>query len=107
MELDTFIEQALTQILKGIAEANNKVTGGKPIDEAPKPFLLKHGGSKGTGTGIEFDVAVTIKTERGSKGGAKANLLSVAEINAGGQTSNTNEQISRIKFVVFVNQWRG
>jgi hypothetical protein len=107
MELNTFITQALTQILKGIEDANNKVTDGKSADEKTKPFLLKHGGSKENGTGIEFDVAVTIKSERGAKGGAKAKFLSVAEIDAGAQTSTTNEQASRIKFMVFVNQWRG
>jgi hypothetical protein len=107
MELDTFITAALTQVLKGIADANKNATAGKSTEKAPKPFLLKHGGTKEEGSGIEFDIAVTLKKTRGAKGGGKATFLSVAELEAGGHTSNTNEQISRIKFMVFVNQWQG
>ena len=107
MELDTFMTEALTQVLKGVTDANNKATGGKPIDKAPKPFLLKHGSAKEQGSGIEFDIAVTLKKTRDAKGGGKATVLSVVELEAGGHQSSTNEQISRIKFMVFVNQWQG
>jgi len=107
MQLEKFISDALTQILNGISSANKQITGDKPIDEAPKPFLLKPGAEKEAGTGIEFDLAVTIKSEGSGKATAKAKFLSVveAEVGAGGSTSK--EQISRIKFTVFVNQWRG
>ena len=59
LELDKFISQSLTQTLNGIRDANDIATDGKPIDEAPKPFLLMHGNSTENGTGIEFDIAVT------------------------------------------------
>ena len=107
VQLDKFISTALTQILDGISAANKKVTGDKPIDEAPKPFLLPHGGTKESGTGIEFDLAVTIKSGTSRNGLAKAKILSVVEAQFGASASGSNEQFSRIKFIVFVNQWRG
>ena len=108
MELHKFISEALTQIIGGITDANNKLTDGEPIEKAPKPFLLKHGGGgKEVGTGVEFDLAVTSKSEKTGKGGIKATLLSVIDAEVGAGVSHTNENISRIKFTVFVNQWRG
>ena len=107
MQLDKFISEALVQILKGIESANNQQTGNKPIDDAPKPFLLKPGAAKESGTGIEFDLAVTIKSEAAGKASSKAKILSVVEAEIGGDGATSNEQVSRIKFMVYVNQWRG
>ena len=108
MNLDTFINEALTQILAGVSGANDRVTSGRPIDIAPKPFLLKHGGGgKELGTGIEFDLAVTSKSEKSGKGSAKAKFLAVVDAEVGAGVATTNEQVSRIKFTVFVNNWQG
>lgn len=103
MELDKFIEEALSQILKGIQAANAQVIG----HNVRKPFLLEHGGGNNPGTGIEFDVAVTVKSEGGGKGSVKAKVLSVFEAEIGGKGSLTRERVSHIRFKVFVNQWQG
>ena len=106
LELDKFISQSLTQTLKGISDANNAATGGKPIDEAPKPFLLMHGNSMENGTGIEFDIAVTTKSQSGATGSGKLEVY-VVSAEVGKQRSLASEQVSRMKFRVFVNQIRG
>ena len=107
MELDKFIAQSLTQILQGLREANKTeiLTKENPT-EASKPFLLKHGSAKEVGSGIEFDIAVTTKTEGGGSGKAKVKLA-VIEADLGGTGSVSKEAVSRIKFTVHVNQWRG
>lgn len=107
MQLDKFISDALTQILNGISTANEQITGGKSIDEAPKPFLLKPGAAKEAGTGIEFDLAITVKSQSSGKTSAKAKILSVVEAEIGAGDAASKEQVSRIKFMVYVNQWRG
>ncbi|PIV06106.1 MAG: hypothetical protein COS57_05165 [Syntrophobacterales bacterium CG03_land_8_20_14_0_80_58_14] len=107
MELDKFIAQSLTQILQGLREANQTeiMTKENPT-EASKPFLLKHGSAKAIGSGIEFDIAVTTKKEGDGSGKAKIKLW-VIEADLGGAGSVSKEAVSRIKFTVYVNQWRG
>jgi hypothetical protein len=106
LELDKFISQSLTQTLKGISDANDSSTGGKPIDKAPKPFLLMHGNSTENGAGIEFDIAVTTKSQSGVSGVGKLEVY-VVNAEVGKQRSLASEQVSRMKFRVFVNQIRG
>jgi hypothetical protein len=107
MELNKFISQSLTQILQGLREANQTeiLTKENPT-EASKPFLLKHGSMKDVGSGIEFDIAVTTKTEGGGSGKVKVKLT-VIEADLGGTGTVSKEAVSRIKFTVYVNQWRG
>ena len=107
MNLDTFISESLTQILGGIATANGVAMSGKATEDANRPFLLKHGGQKDSGSGIEFDIAVTVKSEKTGKGSAKTRLLQVFDAELAASGSLANEQVSRIKFMVFVNQWQG
>jgi hypothetical protein len=107
MNLDTFVTEALTQVLGGISAANEKIIGSQPSPNAARPFLLKHGGKKDEGSGIEFDLAVTVKSERGGKGSIKGKFLQVIEAEVGASGSIAHEQVSHIKFIVFVNQWQG
>ena len=106
LELHTFISRSLEQALSGIREANNAETGGAPIDQAPKPFLLKHGIDRTQGEGIEFDIAVTTKSATQGKGSVSAAIY-VVNGQLGKQSTLAHEQVSRMKFTVFVNQWRG
>ena len=107
MELDKFIAQSLTQILQGLREANKTESFAKENPkEASKPFLLKHGSDIEAGSGIEFDIAVTTKKTGSGSGKAKVRLT-VIEADLGGTGSVSKEAVSRIKFTVYVNQWRG
>lgn len=107
MNLDTFIAQSLTQIVRGIATANQQLVADELRDEAARPFLLKHGSEKDAGSGIEFDVAVAVKSASEAKGSVTAKILQVFDADMTAKGSLSKENVSRIKFVVFVNQWQG
>ena len=106
IELHAFISESLSQILSGIKAANEAETGGKPLAETPKPFLLKHGVARDEGSGIEFDIAVTTKMSASASAESTASIY-VIQGKIGGSKTTGHERISRMKFTVFVNQWRG
>jgi hypothetical protein len=107
MELDKFIAQSLTQIFQGLRDANKaEILGKENPGAASRPFLLKHGSAKEVGSGIEFDIALTTRTEGGGSGKAKVKIA-VIEAGLEGTGSVSKEAVSRIKFTVYVNQWRG
>ncbi len=109
MELDAFIKEALTQISRGIEQANEvleperKKPDGTPL---PKLFLLSPGKDKSQGNGVHFDIAITTQTEDKGSGGAKVRLA-VVEAEMGGKISTTQQHVSRINFTVTVGQWHG
>lgn len=109
MELDTFIEETLLQISKGIQSANEQLAPTrKKADgtDLPKLYLLAAGRKSEQGSGIHFDVAITSRTEGEGKSGGKIKLA-VVEADLGGKIKQTAQAISRIQFSVTVNQWLG
>ena len=107
MDLDEFVRESILQITSGLREANEALltkNGKQPADR--RYVFLKPGSDKERGTGLEFDVAVTTRSEMKGNAGAKVRLAVVdAEIGGGGGSSK--EAVSRIKFVVSVDQWLG
>jgi len=105
VDLDKFGSEALLEISRGIRDANAQWKA-ESSDLQQNVFFLKPGGQQELGTGLAFDVAVTIRTEGKGQSGAKVKLAVVeAELGAGGAA--TKEQVSRIKFTVHVGQWVG
>ena len=110
MELETFIKETLTQIYRGVESANTELEPSRTKEDGsplPKMFLLQPGAKKDSGSGVFFDVAVTVKSSSNAGASAKASLLSVVEINVDGKQQGSSEQISRISFAVNTNQWHG
>jgi hypothetical protein len=75
MDLKTFITETLHQICEGVREAQSK-EGGDAInagggDMGMGGHLFSGGGSGGTFTRVDFDVAVSAETEGHGKGGIK------------------------------------
>jgi hypothetical protein len=105
MQLDDFIENVLTQIASGIANANAKLTGSNERTGI-LPFIMHRGNDSGITTGIAFDVAVTTKSSLSGEGGGKFRLF-VVDSSLNGKVSCDKEQISRIRFSVGVDQRLG
>jgi hypothetical protein len=106
MNLEKFVSETLLEISQGIRDANAQLKTKKETPDSPNVFFLKPGGQKEIGTGLEFDVAVTTRTEGKGQAGAKVKLF-VVDAELGGGGGATKEHASRIKFTVYVGQWVG
>lgn len=94
MELEEFIKTTLVNIKKGVNSANvelAKMEGKELGKDAGAIFVI----NPGKENNISFDIAVT--TAKGTSGGGK---IRVAVVNIGGDRSNSEEYVSRIKFLV-------
>ena len=106
MELDKFISETLSDIRRGIRDANTEAKGENPKPDAPNYFFLRPGSKQEQGAGIEFDVAVTTKAEGKGSAGAKVRLA-VVEADLGGGGGAKKESASRIKFTITIGNWIG
>ncbi len=107
MELKEFVTQTLVQIVKGIQQANSELAGEENPVADKKAFLLTYsGGDKPQGPHVEFDVAVSIKTDSKAAAGASGKLY-VVELEAGGSKSTIKENASRVRFAVLVKEHQG
>ena len=93
MDLKTFVSESLKEIVEGVEEAQEKCHnavvspswGSVPRDKTMRT--------------IEFDIAVTVEKEKGTKGGL-AVLGCVVNLGTQGQSSASDTVVSRIKFSV-------
>lgn len=106
MDLEKFISETLLAISQGIRETNTQIKAGKDNPDAPNTFFLKPGGKQEAGTGVDFDVAVTTTADGKGQSGAKVKLA-VVEAEIGGGGGIKRENVSRIKFTIYVGQWVG
>jgi hypothetical protein len=104
MDIKTFVETSLTQIVEGVNNANTALSDQGAYVSSKNVRPLREGTTYNSSTGdlvnlIEFDIAVTVNEKDASEGGAS---IKVAGINIGGglQKENTNQTVSRIKFNV-------
>jgi hypothetical protein len=95
VELKMFVADALRQIVEGIAHAQDLTANSNARINPP-----------GVGTQgalliqmVEFDVAVTVNEDSTKKGGVGV-VAGVFGIGAQGQSSTSNQSVSRIKFAV-------
>jgi hypothetical protein len=102
--LKDFIRQSLLEISDALREANEAYKKSHSFDRAA--FILISGGNKKEGNGIHFDLAVTTKSETESGGKAGVNI-SIVELNTGGQSQQTEENVSRISFTVNISYYIG
>jgi len=109
MELKEFVSQTLLQIIEGVkvAQENTKQHGAKinpvltytemgtfrtpmvtPTSNITSPVFL-----------VDFDVAIIATEGEGIKGGGGLNVAAI-RIGAQGESSSSNTQQSRVKFIV-------
>lgn len=106
MELQDFIKQSIVQIVNGVFEAQKEVAD-KGASVNPSGLHLKGDQIKGhavTNDGnvtqhIEFDVAVTTTEGTGTKGGIGV-VAGVLALGAQGQSSESTQAVSRLKFTI-------
>ena len=105
MTLSEFVENSLTDILKGIVAAQENDEVGEFVakgDIGPLSFpansgVIREGGM--VATTVKFDVAVTAKSRGGGGSGAGFNI-GVVRGQLGADTTERSEGISRIQFAV-------
>jgi hypothetical protein len=105
MNLAEFVEESLTEILKGIRSAQQKEGGGAigaEMHGIPKEGLLVHGATSGIFTVVDFDVSVVAETSAGGKGG-----LRVWSVGLEGEGKRSDQQTSRVRFSVQLKIPRG
>lgn len=97
MELKTFIADTLVQIVEGVSDAADRLSGQDNAYVNPLVLAQGHTDPKP----VEFDVAVTVQDKMA--GGGKAGLKVMAiEVGGGGMEKST-EAVSRIRFAVPVS----
>ncbi|MFM2197937.1 MAG: hypothetical protein RLZZ505_1369 [Verrucomicrobiota bacterium] len=103
MELQNFIEESLKQIVAGISNAG-KIANEHGAMLNPRQRKWRYGEGvyfdHATGavlTNVEFDIAVTAGEGSKTKGGIGVAIASVV-LGSQGESTKTNQQISRIRF---------
>src|SRR5690242_218934 len=107
MDLKAFVAEALSEIIEGVREAQERVkgTGGvvNPIPAGPVAKDLMSQGyfwvSGGIAQMVAFDVAVTATETAGGKGGIGV-VVAAMTLGASGQRDSERSATSHIKFVV-------
>ena len=102
IEINTFIENAITEILQGVASAHEYIKQRDPSETgALNPYFVNDDDHlrKELIRDINFDVAINIETKTEKSGGAKAKIYVV---DAGGEfkKNDTTGQLSRVQFSV-------
>lgn len=99
MELKDFIKHTLLDIVNGVEEANK---------EKSRFYLSNHmHNQQGSGQKVEFDVSVmiTASSENDIQGGIKVAFVNIgAKIGAETKEAETNQNIHKIKFDVFISE---
>lgn len=91
MDLKSFLEKAITDILDGIKAANKN-------SDYPIGLVRKIEDSKA----IDFDIAVSAEDSQGENAGAGIKVLSFLDLGGGLESQQKNSSVSRIKFSVMV-----
>ncbi|MGE4544027.1 MAG: hypothetical protein AB7D06_07960 [Pedobacter sp.] len=109
MELSEFVNQSLTQIVKGVKASQDEIRNQGGFAN-PAVFTSAHGQASATHFGavengqnvllVDFDVAVTVTDATEGGAGGKLSVASLFKLEAGGKRNSINESTSRIKFKV-------
>jgi hypothetical protein len=105
MELQTFIETSLKQIISGVAHASKDAEQhGASLNPRQRKWHYGEGHYFDQNTGsilsnVEFDIAVTALEGAKTKGGIGVAIASVV-LGSQGESSKSNEKVSRIKFSI-------
>lgn len=108
MDLEQFVSTALTQIVRGVLSAQEKLKDTRAyVNPGLGTLPPSHGmstvinadGSLQHLRDVEFDVALTVGDKQGADGGAGIKVFG-AQLGATGSVAYENSSVSRVKFVV-------
>lgn len=109
MELNEFVKETLTQIVKGVKESQNeiRVQGGYAnpavFTSARGKESATHFGSVSDGQNVllvDFDVAITVSDSQEGGVGGKLSVTSIFKLEAGSKGTTASESTSRIRFKI-------
>lgn len=109
MELSEFVNQSLTQIVKGVKESQDEIRaqGGYAnsaiFTSASGKESATHFGSVSDGQNVllvDFDVAITVSDASEGGIGGKLSVASLFKLEAGSKGTAASESTSRIRFKV-------
>ncbi len=98
MELHEFVKETLVQIIKGVLAAQNS-DDVQNSTAAIAPSGQQTMDSKTLNQTVEFDVAVTAKEQKATKGSASVSIT-ILKLGTQGESSKGNSTENRIKFKV-------
>ncbi|KAF1076304.1 hypothetical protein [Halodesulfovibrio sp. MK-HDV] len=107
MELQEFIKETLTQIAKGVSDAQSDINEAGGILNPANP---KYGSNNKSSVVIvngqqhpirrvDFDIAITASSKTGTEAGGKLKVWSIG-VDATTEKKDTNETVSRVKFAI-------
>ena len=106
MNLCEFITETLTQISDGVKDAQGKLSAHgarvNPNLTTSADLAIKHGLIFASGSAaqlVQFDVAVSVAKEKGTKGGIGL-IVGPVTLGSTGQSKSEDSSISRVRFVV-------
>lgn len=106
MDLQTFVEETISQIASGVKNAQSKTNehGARinPHLSSDAELSAKNGILIASGEAaqlMQFDVALTVSEGSGTKGGIGVSVGAIT-LGSAGQSNNESSSMSRVKFVV-------
>jgi preprotein translocase subunit SecB len=108
MQLDEFISETISQIIKGVRDAQEREKTlrrpGLPQDLQaginPRNIVIENSVTRPSGhQNIEFDVALTVESGAKTKGGISV-LANVIKAGISKESDTSNSAVNRVKFVV-------
>ncbi|MBU1487110.1 hypothetical protein KKH56_03560 [bacterium] len=101
MKLKEFVSGSLMEIFEGVKEVHDKMgkiyPGGMPENYIRQGHFLTT--DRKIGSFVEFDVAVTVSEESGTKGGIGV-FSGLINLGTSGESSKSDTSLSRVKFQV-------
>lgn len=105
MDLQEFLSEAITQVVNGVADAQQKTAGSSA---KVNPEFLKRGGepdmgftptTEGMASVLRFDIALTTTEGTDTKGGIGV-ATGIFNLGSAGASSAENSTVSRVQFNV-------
>jgi len=106
MDLKEFVQQTITEIVKGIASSQEEI---EPFGGIVNPPVMGNGSTAaeqnfvrtavGAASVFNFDIALTATEGKDTKAGISV-VSGLANLGAGGNSNSENSSVSRIQFSV-------
>jgi hypothetical protein len=109
VELNEFVKETLSQIVKGVKESQDEIRGqggyANPavFASAPGKESAMHFGSVSDGQNVllvDFDVAITVSDSQEGGVGGKLSVASIFKLEASSKGTTASESTSRIRFKI-------
>lgn len=93
MKLKEFVKSVIIDLSQAVSEASK---------ETEKKIVFK--GVKGQRTAIEFDIAVTVESSKGGRGGGEIKVWGIAQVDGNISAELKNSTVSRVSFGVDISE---